>query len=443
MNLYLFLSLLVRFLETNGRELNLLVEIEPSKDERSSSYRLIGASKGSKGYSVMKKTRVELPPTSLGSSIAKFGKDLMKVLLEEKGDNENVLLSPITVHLLMSMLYIGSPEESKTFKQLAKALHLKSWQKGQLKLKIYREIIDHYDDISSDKSMHSILRLAGKMLLRDGFTGNIMGDFKNLMHSYFAAKSQKFKTPVQGAKLLNDWAKEKTNGLITDILSSSDITTETMMILASACYFKSDWETKFHKEQTKPMNFTLANKKIVQIKKGMNQVDKKFRYASAEGFKVLELPYKNQDFIMYIALPTENSIEDLNRVAAEFDPKQFKAKLKVTRITHLQMPSFDATSEIMLNNPLKALGMKAIFDGADFSKISDAKLSVGLVKTNTVVKVDEEGSEAAAVGVATMVTRSASESKIVNFIINRPFVFMIYDKKHEAPLFKGRVMNPQ
>ena len=64
------------------------------------------------------------------------------------------------------------------------------------------------------------------------------------------------------------------------------------------------------------------------------------------------------------------------------------------------------------------------------------------IKTATMVKVDEEGSEAAAVAAATFSRRMAGPPSI-EFIVDRPFVFMIYDNRRQAPLFIGQIVNPQ
>jgi len=368
-----------------------------------------------------------------------FGKDMMKVLMEEKGDDENVLMSPITIHLLMSMLYLGSPDKSSTFKQLAKGLHLKSGE--QEKLEKYRNIMDHYDKISSDKTSN-ILRLAGTMFLKDGFT--LKDDFKSFMKKYFSASSQSFKTPDEGTTMVNEWADEKTNGLISDIFKKGDITKATMLVLASACYFKSDWQHQFKKHDTRPMNFTLTNRDKLKIERGMQNTET-FRYAKTNDFKVVELPYKNKDFNMYIALPKKKSAKALNKVAAEFDHSQFKDLLKET-LVKLRMPAFDASSEIDLKKPLMALGIKDAFkNAANFSKMTDKAVKVDKAKTKTIVKVDEEGTEAAAVAMSGMMLMSGIMhiKTPIPFIVNRPFVFMIHDDRFDVPLFLGRVVNPQ
>merc|ERR1711962_491848 len=179
-----------------------------------------------------------------------------------------------------------------------------------------------------------------------------------------------------------------------------------------------------------------------EIDKGMNQ-KKEFRYAKKDYFEVVELPYENKDLNMYIALPKEKSVTALNKVAAELDLSQFKDDLRMKMI-QLKMPSFDATSKIDLKKPLKALGIKDTFENkADFTKISDEPSKVDKVKTKTVVKVDEEGSEAAAVAVGTGIAMTSLPPTPVPFIVDRPFVFMIHDKKFDVPLFLGRVVDPQ
>merc|ERR1719495_1850951 len=218
--------------------------------------------------------------------------------------------------------------------------------------------------------------------------------------------------------------------MIKKMLKKGDITTDTKMILASACYFKSDWKYKFKKEDTKPMKFFLANGKEIEIEKGMSQSNLKVKSATQEDFIVVELPYEHNSYNMYIALPNKKGIKALNKVASEFSLDQFKDDLKEETFGTLKMPSFNAMSEIDLKEPLKAMGLNDMFSSkADFSEMLDAKVSVDKVKTKTVVKVDETGSEAAAVAVAMSSSRMANP----DFIINRPFVFMIYDKTPQAP----------
>merc|ERR1712212_1333968 len=260
-------------------------------------------------------------------------------------------MSPMVIHMLMGMIYIGSPKGSDTFKQLDQALHLKSSPKL---LETYRMIKGQYDEISDGKNSTSTLKVAGTMLLRDGFT--VKDDFSDLMENYFSASSQKFSTTGQAQTLINEWTKENTNGLITEFDMKQKPRT-TKLVLLSASYFKSDWKYQFKVEDTKPMDF-MFGKETIKLEKGMNmyKIDE-LRMADMGTFQVIELPYNNSDFMMYIGLPSEKSMEALKELAGEFCPILFKDNLRKTEISHFQMPSFDVTVDIDLNEPLKTMGI--------------------------------------------------------------------------------------
>jgi len=77
----------------------------------------------------------------------------------------------------------------------------------------------------------------------------------------------------------------------------------------------------------------------------------------------------------------------------------------------------------------------------DLSKLTQSQgLSVSKCFHEAVVDVDEKGTEASA-ATAIVVTRSMNQ-KILQFTVDRPFFFAIYDRETLAPLFLGQVTNP-
>merc|ERR1719150_1355940 len=84
------------------------------------------------------------------------------------------------------------------------------------------------------------------------------------------------------------------------------------------------------------------------------------------------------------------------------------------------------------------------FGRANFSDMvaeKEGEVAVTSVAHSAVVKVDESGAEAAAATAAVIGTRTV-QINLKDFIVDRPFVFMIHDKKHDVPLFFGRILNP-
>jgi serine protease inhibitor len=103
------------------------------------------------------------------------------------------------------------------------------------------------------------------------------------------------------------------------------------------------------------------------------------------------------------------------------------------------LPKFTLEYEKKLNDVLSAMGMdRAFSDHAEFPHISPTPLKIDQVIHKTFVKVDEEGTEAAAVTSVDMGPTSLPPS----FIFNRPFVFVIQESHSGTLLFMGRIVEP-
>ena len=101
----------------------------------------------------------------------------------------------------------------------------------------------------------------------------------------------------------------------------------------------------------------------------------------------------------------------------------------------------------LLNNALAKLGMGIAFgSGADFSGISgypDPDMFISKVLHKAVIEVNEKGSEAAAVTVVEMEETAAMPvEEITEFIVDRPFFFVIADDRSGSIIFMGKVVEP-
>ena len=106
------------------------------------------------------------------------------------------------------------------------------------------------------------------------------------------------------------------------------------------------------------------------------------------------------------------------------------------------MPRMELKFRTILNKPLAELGMRNAFISgvADFSGITDYNaLFIGKVIQATYIKVDEEGTEAAAVTAAFELTSAGPDPNILTFNMNRPFAFVIREKDSNTILFIGKV----
>ena len=91
-----------------------------------------------------------------------------------------------------------------------------------------------------------------------------------------------------------------------------------------------------------------------------------------------------------------------------------------------------------------AMGMTTAFeDTADLSGMNGkTDLKITAVIHKAFVKVDEEGSEAAAATAVVVGIKSAAPQEPIEFVADHPFLYAIVDRATGAILFFGRVANP-
>ncbi len=99
----------------------------------------------------------------------------------------------------------------------------------------------------------------------------------------------------------------------------------------------------------------------------------------------------------------------------------------------MALPRFEIEYEQLLNPDLEALGMVDAFGLADFSRmVPGGGVWVDRVIQKTFLKVDEEGTEAAAATAVVIV-----ESAPPEFVFDRPFLFAIRERLSGTVLFIG------
>ena len=106
----------------------------------------------------------------------------------------------------------------------------------------------------------------------------------------------------------------------------------------------------------------------------------------------------------------------------------------------VRLPRFELDWEKELNAPLSAIGMRDVFirGVADLSRLTPVQSYLSLVKQKSYVKVDEEGTEAAAVTAGVVVPVSMPSE--IRF--DRPFLFVLRERLTGTILFMGVIHDP-
>jgi serpin B len=108
------------------------------------------------------------------------------------------------------------------------------------------------------------------------------------------------------------------------------------------------------------------------------------------------------------------------------------------------MPRFSASGNEDLLATLDALGLEAARKAPDALKgLAAASQSISKVVQKTELRINEEGTEAAA-ATAVVATRSAATApdQYVKMVVDKPFVFALRDKPTGLVLLQGYVGEP-
>jgi serine protease inhibitor len=240
---------------------------------------------------------------------------------------------------------------------------------------------------------------------------------------------------------VNDWADQHTHGRIKNIVEGP-IPATTEVFLANAVYFKGNWLEKFDAKRTKERPFHLPTEQQKPLP--MMERSDDFAYQEGNGFQAVGLPYVGRRLEMYVLLPDTNS--NVATLVQGLDAEVWqKTILPRFRDTHgmVVLRRFRLDYDVELKQSLTALGMRLAFGDADFSAMSFTPLFLSAAKHKSFVEVNEEGTEAAAATMASMVLGNVRErTQPFRMIVDRPFLFLIQDNLTRSILFMGIVVEP-
>ena len=343
------------------------------------------------------------------------------------GANENFTISPLSLSEMLVMASNGANGETR--KQINSIIGAND----NISKESLNEAFNGLNEYLARVDSKTTFTTANSVWIDEGF--KVKPEFlsdKKLIGETFNQKLSTIKTMDD----INHWCDIKTSGCIKDILTEP-LDDYCRMVLANALYFKGMWKNKFSKDDTKEKEFTNSDgsKSKVQM---MSQSSMFLGYFGLD-MDFVEFPYGNENYCMDVFLPHED--KKLDECMKDFDQKTFEEYLKKAAMGEIlvEMPRMKLNYKTSLVKPLKAMGMTDAFsDDADFSGISNEKTYISDVIQATFVNVDEEGTEAAAVTIATM-KNDIMPMRTSTFFMNRPFAYIIREKTTGTILFMGKV----
>lgn len=370
-----------------------------------------------------------VPSSANVQTLNNFGLKLYNKLYS---DTENVFVSPISVYLALSMVTNGASGNTQT--QLINSLYPKN------KLSNINTMNKNLQSYITKNRTDTTINIANSIWIRNNFFNSVKKKFLNTNKSYYNATVSGLNFSDKSATdTINNWVSKNTNGLINEVIDGQ-ISPDVMMYLINSVYFKADWMNEFNKSSTVKSDFTTPQGKVSI---DMMNIKKFFNYYENNLLQMVSLPYKDGKTSMLVILPKGN----LSSIKNSLSPKNLNQWIKSMKSSEvmLSLPKVNAEYKEGLKTALSSLGMSDMFnkDKASFKNISSEKLYVSDLLHNTVLKMDELGTEAAAVTSVEFATTSMPIEPPKVMDVNKPFVSIIYDNSTGLILFEGSITNPQ
>jgi serine protease inhibitor len=377
--------------------------------------------------------------TVVATANNKFNIDLYKKLAVK--DTENIFVSPYSISSALAMTYEGA--NGTTAEEMKAAFYFPESN-------ILRPNFAALYNIINKKDKKYELRTGNALWAQKDY--KFLPEYFSTVEKYYGGKAVNLdfiNETELSRNTINTFISEQTNNRIKDIIPLGGVNSATRLVISNAIYFKGKWDIDFDKEKTQDRDFkTPTGLTQVSTMAMYPKSEEQFNYYENENLQALELPYKDKELSMIVLLPkSEDGLSSLENEMDFEKLNEWTSNLKSTEVDEIYLPKFEFDYGKELSEDFKELGMVSAFsaEGADFSKMTgDRDLYISKVIHKAFVKVDEEGTEAAAATVVTMNVASALENPTPRIIFraDHPFIFMIRENSTGAILFMGRITNP-
>lgn len=360
-----------------------------------------------------------------------FAFKIYREMFKDFGEDD-LFISPYSIFTAMAMTYEGA--KGKTAEEMKEVLCI---EQDNESFHLYVKSLYDLFNKNGISTANALWPRIGLQLLQD---------YVDVIKTYYGGdiKPIDYSDPARASGIINDWIENQTRGRIKDMIPQDAIDpVYTTLILTNAIYFKGIWRIKFDEKNTTNRSFTTQDKKTVQVPtmclKGVY-----FNYTENEWMQALELPYRDCNLSMLIILPKKGY--DLSHTINQLNENFFSNLTKSMSEckVNVYLPKFEIkTPTYGLKKYLKNLGMlNAFTPSANFSGIARDVGWIDEVLHKAFVKVDEEGTEAAAATAVVMMKTSIDSEQVRVFDCDHPFMFFIFHKDTGTILFMGCVNDP-
>jgi len=367
--------------------------------------------------------------TAQNSSVTDFAVRLFKAC-EQSG--ENTLISPLSVLCALAMTQNGATDE--TLAQMAAVLGMNA---EELNLYFYSYMN------SLPQSEEYKLSLANSIWFTNHERFTVNKDFLQTNADYYSADIYQAPFDRQTCSDINNWVKEKTDGMIPKVLE--DIPADAVMYIVNALAFEAEWRDVYEKHQVRDGEFTKEDgtKTEVEFMYGSEGI-----YLEDENATGFIKYYKGGKYAFAAMLPNEDV--SVSEYVASLDGEALYTMLSNPQYAtvHTAIPKFETEFDVEMSEILKGMGMAEAFSNtnADFEGLgssTEGNIFISAILHKTFISVAEKGTRAGAVTVVELSDTAAADTpeQPKQVYLDRPFVYMLIDCENNIPFFIGTMMD--
>lgn len=375
--------------------------------------------------------------TLAGEAITAFGHDIFRAAREEN-PAENVTLSPLSIAVALAMLEPGAADEART--QFQQVFHYDDSAAFHSSMNALEQSLENRElrDYGEDNDPGELtLRIANAAYLQEGYP--FEETYLDTVGSNYGPVLSEvdFLQNTEGVRQeINGWVSEQTNERIPELIGPGALKPETVLALVNALYLKASWLEPFDEANTLDEAFTLLDGSEVQVPLMQGSSSSS---SSGDGWVGATKLYSGGMSIQFI-LPDEGEFDrvadNLPAVIAAYPERQSSGST-------LHVPRFETRTSAEVSPLLQALGLSLPYQGGNLLGVAnDPTLAVDSVIHETWVSIDEQGTEAAAATVVLVTATSGPAFEPVPVVLDRPFLYRIFDHETGATLFIGQVVDP-
>ena len=216
--------------------------------------------------------------------------------LSSKSSHENILFSPLSVSMALTVILCGSQGETK--EQIMKAFGLDTDSSKD------EELIEKFQKLTSKYPAAEVTTL-NNLFPESRYV--IKSDYLNLMKSLdCSVRHLPYLTEEDRAKsagVINKLVAEYTNNKIQNVIALESLDELTRFVLTSVVYFNGEWSNKFEKTDTELGTFYNSDGTETAVAM-MSQMQQGLRtgYDKSLDVSCLEMPYLGEEYSMCIFL---------------------------------------------------------------------------------------------------------------------------------------------